>query len=69
VAPQLAAASEEPLWPLSDDFSADRYHLSEPIADAVYDPAELKAVGKAFDAAWGTASAQRQSKRHTPQAC
>ena len=27
VAPQLAAASEVPLWPLSDDFSADRFHL------------------------------------------
>lgn len=27
VAPDLAVASEEPLWPLSDDFSADRLHL------------------------------------------
>ena len=27
VAPELATASEEPLWPLSDDFSADRFHL------------------------------------------
>jgi erythromycin esterase len=27
VAPELAAASEEPLWPLSDDFSADRFRL------------------------------------------
>jgi len=27
VAPELAAASEEPLWPLSDDFSAERFHL------------------------------------------
>jgi erythromycin esterase len=27
VAPDLATASEEPLWPLSDDFTADRLHL------------------------------------------
>jgi erythromycin esterase len=27
VAPELAAAGEEPLWPLSDDVSADRFHL------------------------------------------
>ncbi|MGP0089259.1 MAG: erythromycin esterase family protein [Xanthobacteraceae bacterium] len=27
VAPELAAASEEPLWPLSDDISADHFHL------------------------------------------
>lgn len=27
VAPEIAASSEEPLWPLVDDFSADRFHL------------------------------------------
>src|SRR6266700_1205944 len=27
VAPELAAASETPLWPLCDDFSAGRFHL------------------------------------------
>ena len=32
VAPKLAAASEDPLWPLSDDFSADRFHLISPTA-------------------------------------
>ena len=35
VAPDLAAASTAPLWPLCDDISADRFHLlPHPTRDA-----------------------------------
>jgi len=47
VAPELATTSEEPLWPLSDDFSADRFHL---IPSATRDAAQacVKRILEAF---------------------
>jgi erythromycin esterase len=60
VAPDLAAASTAPLWPLCDDVSADRFHL---LSDAARDTA-LAAIETIVDAfgreglAWVAASSE-----------
>jgi erythromycin esterase len=60
VAPELAAASKEPLWPLCDDVSADRFHLlSEPTRDAAL--AAVETIVDAFGReglAWVAASSE-----------
>jgi erythromycin esterase len=60
VAPDLAAASKGPLWPLCDDVSADRFHL---LSDATRDAA-LAAIERIVDTfgreglAWVAASSE-----------
>jgi len=61
VAPELAAASEEPLWPLSDDFSAGRFRL---LAGATRNAAltSIERILEAFTrqrAAWVEATSER----------
>jgi erythromycin esterase len=60
VAPDLAAASRSPLWPLSDDVSADRFHvLSDTTRDAAL--AAIERILEAFGTdglAWVSASGE-----------
>jgi erythromycin esterase len=60
VAPDLAAASTQPLWPLCDDVSADRFHLlSDTARDAALAAAEtiIDAFGRE-GLAWVAASSE-----------
>jgi erythromycin esterase len=47
VAPEFATASEGPLWPLTDDFSADHFHLF-PKATRGAALASIERIGEAF---------------------
>ena len=60
VAPELAADSEPPLWPLSDDFSADRFHLlSRVTCDAALARVEVILAAFARErSAWVEASSE-----------
>jgi erythromycin esterase len=71
VAPDLAAASEAPLWPLSDDFSADRFHL---LAAATRDAASasIARILETFTrqhAAWAAATSELEWQLAHLNAC